>query len=426
MKTKRILWWVLCVPLVTVAAGSCENGCDDDADEDDDDDADMPESSITLTPESVTRSVAGTPEERRFTVDAVFETTYTHESTEWWVDFAANPTGIISDAWISTSGEAIHTFDYPRVSFEFDPPGTSEFSVEYECVAVGDTTLTGEMHFWSLDDEPIEGYVGSDTVQVTCEEGQEEECDENHSQLGSAVTVAQLLQISQVAFCGTLLPLQILYILHSMASIGQKPVAHDHTTFIFLWAASQYYTLALLNQMFNQSDFDCGEGDNGYTLCPDTVNDLVEGDYLVIAAIVEEDIPLDDPDNMYQYAFVFDSDGDTGNNYTPLPAYPNDFFSDTDRWYQATYTPGGGWELLVNDATDSVISEIASDARIIVRDNALFLVVPASEFAVAEPAFRITAFRHTGDYGIDPPHDWDGSIWPAVADGLEDFPTTGE
>ncbi len=65
---------------------------------------------------------------------------------------------------------------------------------------------------------------------------------------------------------------------------------------------------------------------------------------------------------------------------------------------------------------------MVTTARIIIFENTMVLVVPASEFAVAKPDYRITAFRHTGDYGMSPPHDFDGSIWPSVADGLQSFP----
>jgi len=384
----------------------------------------MPEMTLTLDPTEVTRSVDGTDEERRFTIEATIESTYGVKDDDHLVEFSADPTGIISDAWISTSGESGTSFDYPNVESIFDSPGSSSFSVEYECLEPGETEITAKLSSEGEGSSSGNFYEeDTATVSVTCEPGEDpEECNESHSLYGSAVTVALLLQIQMNVFCTNLTPLQILYILHSALSIGQKDVANDHTTFVAFWIALQYYNLAMLNTMFNNSDFDCGEGDNGYTICPAVVNDLAEGDYVVVSAIVEEDIPLDDPDNIYQYGFVFDSDGDTGNNYTPHPDYPNDFFADTDLWFTANYTPGGGWVLTANDATNSVITEIATDARIIIRDNSMFLVVPASEFAVSDPAFRITAFRHTGDYGMNPPNDWDGSIWPAVEDGLEEFP----
>jgi hypothetical protein len=63
-----------------------------------------------------------------------------------------------------------------------------------------------------------------------------------------------------------------------------------------------------------------------------------------------------------------------------------------------------------------------SAARVTINGNVIALVVPASEFTAPKPSFRITAFRHTGDYGLNPPYNWDGSIWPNVATGLAAFP----
>jgi len=34
------------------------------------------------------------------------------------------------------------------------------------------------------------------------------------------------------------------------------------------------------------------------------------------------------------------------------------------------------------------------------------LLVPKSELSIDNPAYRLTAFRHKGDYGMNPPYDW--------------------
>lgn len=132
--------------------------------------------------------------------------------------------------------------------------------------------------------------------------------------------------------------------------------------------------------------------------------------------------PFADGTNTYQYAFVFDADGDTTNNYEASVEYPNDFFQDTDRWYVATYDPTTGWAMEVTDATNGTLTTVPSAARIVIQGNAIVLAVPAAEFALVRPKYRLTAFRHTGDYGLNPPHDWDGSLWPPVDQGLQDWP----
>ncbi|MBX3233134.1 MAG: hypothetical protein KIT84_20290 [Labilithrix sp.] len=179
---------------------------------------------------------------------------------------------------------------------------------------------------------------------------------------------------------------------------------------------------ALLDARFNNSDFPCGAGPNGFTLCPSPVQPLVEGSYLMLYATVQDPIPLTDATNHFQYGFVFDADGNPSNNYVPAAAYPNDFFKGTDRWYAAEYSPAAGWSLKVTDASGGSTSSATSMARVILRDDTILLVVPASEFSVPAPSYRTTLFRHTGDYGANAPHDWDGAVDPPVASGLHPFP----
>ncbi|MFN0245615.1 MAG: hypothetical protein ACKV2T_01820 [Kofleriaceae bacterium] len=145
------------------------------------------------------------------------------------------------------------------------------------------------------------------------------------------------------------------------------------------------------------------------------------GEYFAFAQVLKGELPAQDPVNHYQYAFVFDADGDTSNNYTPLAQYPADFFKDTDRWYELLYTPSAGWTTKVSTARGSSIQVAQSDAQLLVVGSVILLLVPVSEFASSTPAYRFTAFRHTGNYGLQPPHDFDGYVDPPVAMGLHTF-----
>jgi len=55
---------------------------------------------------------------------------------------------------------------------------------------------------------------------------------------------------------------------------------------------------------------------------------------------------------------------------------------------------------------------------IILLQRVALLIIPASAFAVARPDFRVEVFRHTGDCGMNPPHDWSGDVEPPVSLGL--------
>lgn len=232
--------------------------------------------------------------------------------------------------------------------------------------------------------------------------------------------IANMLDVDlDTAAC---LVIQATNIVHSSAAVAGKNVAFDHTTVRFFWYAFWSAALTHVNKAFNNSTFHCGDGPNGYTLCPSPADPVPEGEMLVLVNQLYEPIVLGDTKNLYQYAFVFDADDDPTNNYQPAAGFPNDFFKDTDRWYEANYDPTNGWSLKVSDATGGTPKPATTHARIIIRNDTLTLVVPKSELAAAKPKFRVTAFRHTGDFGINPPHDWDGSVWPAVADGLQTPP----
>ena len=48
--------------------------------------------------------------------------------------------------------------------------------------------------------------------------------------------------------------------------------------------------------------------------------------------------------------------------------------------------------------------------------NLVLLVVPASEFQVDLPTYRVTSFNHMGDWGFD--NAWSADVQPTVAQGL--------
>ena len=170
--------------------------------------------------------------------------------------------------------------------------------------------------------------------------------------------------------------------------------------------------------------FPCGDNGDALVLCVQDAP-LPAGDYLVLGMAMESDLVLDDPNNAYQYGFVFDADGNTSNNYTPSPSFPEDFFQDTDRWYQVVFdNVGGRWSLDVVDwAGSSTIPDTTSAARVVLAGNAMIAIIPADEIGgeadVNCPPYRLTAFVHNGDFALDPPHFWGGDVEPVVGNGLD-------
>jgi hypothetical protein len=165
-----------------------------------------------------------------------------------------------------------------------------------------------------------------------------------------------------------------------------------------------------------EAAFPCGAGALGTTLCG-TSGPFAPGDYVFVLATFGADIPADDPVGMYQHAFVFDADGIVSNNYEPPAQYPKDFFQGTDKWYQVFYAPADGFSIKVVDARLSTSNPVASGARMIVAGREFAAFIPRAELDGAEPSFRVTTFRHEGDYGLQG-GSWDASYYPPLGEPL--------
>lgn len=159
--------------------------------------------------------------------------------------------------------------------------------------------------------------------------------------------------------------------------------------------------------------FPCGQGANGYTVCAVMPAAQDTGDYLYIPMLLDGDVVLDDPTNFFTYAFVFDSDGDFDNNWEALPQFPNDFFQGTDRWYEVAYNPQTtAWQLIVRVADNTTITEVSSAAHAVIVGSTIVLAVPMSEFSTTDLHYRLTAFRHPGDFGQG--GDWSADLDPDI------------
>jgi hypothetical protein len=187
-----------------------------------------------------------------------------------------------------------------------------------------------------------------------------------------------------------------------------------------------YFTLLELQAAFgpgiDTETFPIGQGPEGFTVAATPPAALADGQYCAFWMSTAAAIPIADPSRFYQYAFVVDSDANPANNYQPAPAFPDDFFGGTDRWYELNHAPATGWQLRCRVVgPGNTLTVVPTGARAILRDDTWFLLVPRSEFVIANPPFRATSFGHPGDFGQNPPHDWSGDPTPTVAEGLRSW-----
>ncbi|MFC1502513.1 T9SS type A sorting domain-containing protein [bacterium] len=166
---------------------------------------------------------------------------------------------------------------------------------------------------------------------------------------------------------------------------------------------------------FNDDGLAVGESSGG--MPEKSSGMMVDEDYLIFFNVMQDTIPLIDPENYYQFGFVFDIDGDTTNNYQPAPEFAYDFYQDTDYWIEVIYDPAFGWFMFVNDVSNGELYPADSDAKMIIVGNTLITFVPKDEFLADVIGYRMTAYRHTGDWGMTS-GDWDGDVQPPVAEGL--------
>ncbi len=283
------------------------------------------------------------------------------------------------------------------------------------CLAGGACVNT---YFYTCLAEGGEPLLGFHCGQANCAPGCDgQTLDATHAaQLGGAAVGATLVDIVNALICGVDMVTP-----HSNGT-NEKEGAGDHTQ-VHAFGALRIpgVSAAILTEAFDNTLFPCGEGPWGLTLCPAAPGPMPAGDYLLALNVTLGKVPHEEAGAWYQYGFVFDADGEATNNYQPAPAYPYDFFKDTDRWYVAGYDPSTGWSLQVTDASGPAPQVVESAARMVIAGDTIALVVPASEFPVPKPDFRVTAFRHEGDWGMNPPYVWSGDVEPPVASGLESF-----
>jgi hypothetical protein len=126
---------------------------------------------------------------------------------------------------------------------------------------------------------------------------------------------------------------------------------------------------------------------------------MPEGRVLMLVMELAEPVPLADPDRFYTYAAVLDADGDPSNNFQYNPPYDWDYWQNTDQWYILDWVPQNqAW-------TVSVLGQnwepLKSNARVVIYEDLVVFFIPAEDFTVEYPAYRMSAFGHDGSYQPD-------------------------
>ena len=171
-----------------------------------------------------------------------------------------------------------------------------------------------------------------------------------------------------------------------------------------------------VNEAYNDSIFECGVAAHGRTtVCAADVQPMPAGEVLVFAMLFVEDVPQASSDHSFVFSAVFDSDGDPANDWQFYPPFDFDLFQGTDRWYQLVWDHSTQqWSLDVTqvDTSLSTGSYAGSAVRAVIQGDTIVFFIPASEFEIELPPYRLTSFGHDGAYsesdrgadvtGVDP------------------------
>ncbi|MFO1052915.1 MAG: hypothetical protein U1F36_11935 [Planctomycetota bacterium] len=129
---------------------------------------------------------------------------------------------------------------------------------------------------------------------------------------------------------------------------------------------------------------------------------------------LRENVPFTEDNRRFQYAFLFDRDGDTSNNYQGQAPYDLDFWNGTDTAFQLVKAPGSAWQFSAVSSRNNNIVPFDTEALLLACDDVLMLMFPQDDIddLLYCPKCRCTAFESALDYGQNAPHDWFGSLRP--------------
>jgi hypothetical protein len=157
-----------------------------------------------------------------------------------------------------------------------------------------------------------------------------------------------------------------------------------------------------VDRTFNNSLFPCdSEITGGFVACAPGAEPIPAGDVIMLLMVLGDDVPMEDPDHFYTFAAVLDADGETSNNFRFQPPFNWDYWQGTDRWYILDWVPDmNAWFLDVTDINSGTFT-VPSRARAVVMENLIAFFIPADEFSVERPGYRLSAFGHDGTYALE-------------------------
>jgi hypothetical protein len=188
-------------------------------------------------------------------------------------------------------------------------------------------------------------------------------------------------------------------------SISTNTVTYESSFFDILFVEGFLKGLDIKSDSSDDTfPFECGSQDNCMlVVCPDSVLPMPAGDMVQVASMYAEDVPLADEGHSLIYSAVFDSDGESADDWVYFPPYDWDLFRDTDRWYQLIWDHlNGTWSVTVTQVDSSQnTADVQSTARAVIWGSTINWFISGTEFPSDQPGYRVTSFGHDGYYSAN-------------------------
>ena len=135
-------------------------------------------------------------------------------------------------------------------------------------------------------------------------------------------------------------------------------------------------------------------------VCPAGSEVMPAGTVHTYTMLLKQAVPLADEGRSFIYSLVFDSDGNSANNWRFVEPFDWDYFQGADLWIQLIWDHRTQvWTVTVTRVDEQQHTSVLSTStvRVIINGRAITFKVSGGEFSLAKPLFRFAAFGHDGN-----------------------------
>jgi len=255
-------------------------------------------------------------------------------------------------------------------------------------------------------------------------------CDPTLPQAEPLGSLGENLLGDEAALCAELLDVlgvdETVPTQHSTGVAPDDEGGGDEFEFVARGAVVAELGADVVDAVLNSGPYACDSESDARVICPDLLGDAEVGEFGIGYYALGAPFDVERLDFMERrYGFAFDANNLARDNFEAPDGAPNDFFQGSDQWYELVRDIEGEWSLEAKAVSGGEPVSIETEARAVIDGAVVALIVPTSEFEVSDPDYRVTAFGHNGDWGLEEPFAWRGDVSPPIDRGLAPFTWNG-